>query len=88
MVTWQQHPSCPVGSTILTYSESSNPASPHFAAQTKLFSQKKWLTDRFCQSQINADPHLQVVTGTGRGAVARQGGGKVPGGRPPGPGPG
>jgi acyl-homoserine-lactone acylase len=66
VVTWQKNSPCPVGSTILTYSESSNPSSPHFADQTKLFSKKRWLTDRFCQSQIAADPHLQVDTVTSR----------------------
>jgi acyl-homoserine-lactone acylase len=64
VVTWN-NTSCPVGATILTYSESSNPTSPHFADQTKLFSQKKWLTDRFCEAQINADPHLTITTVTG-----------------------
>ncbi len=64
VVTWNGT-ACPVGATILTYSESSNPASPHFADQTRLFSQKKWLTDRFCNSAIAADPHLQVITLTG-----------------------
>jgi acyl-homoserine-lactone acylase len=62
VVTWAKNSSCPVGSTILTYSESSNPSSPHFADQTKLFSKKQFLPDRFCQSQIAADSHLQVVT--------------------------
>jgi acyl-homoserine-lactone acylase len=62
IVTWQKGSPCPVGSTILTYSESSNPSSPHFADQTKLFSKKQFLPDRFCQSQIAADPHLQVMT--------------------------
>src|SRR6516225_7554864 len=62
VVTWQPGSSCPVGSTILTYSESSNPTSPHFADQTKLFSKKQFLPDRFCQSQISADPHPQVAT--------------------------
>jgi len=66
VVTWQPHSACPVGSTILTYSESSNPASPHFADQTKLFSNKQFLPDRFCPKQIAADPHLQVVTVTSR----------------------
>ena len=60
VVTWN-NTSCPVGETILTYSESSNPSSPHFADQTKLFSQKKWLTDRFCEAQIRSDPHLTVT---------------------------
>lgn len=62
VVTWRPGSACPVGSTILTYSESSNPTSPHFADQTKLFSKKHWLRDRFCQSQIAADPNLQVTT--------------------------
>ena len=62
IVTWQKNAPCPVGSTILTYSESSNPTSAHFADQTKLFSKKQFLPDRFCQSQIAADPHLQVMT--------------------------
>jgi acyl-homoserine-lactone acylase len=62
VVSWTKNSRCPVGSTILTYSESSNPASPHFADQTKLFSKKHWLPNLFCQAQIAADPHLQVVT--------------------------
>ena len=65
VVTWGAHSSCPVGSTILTYSESSNPASPHFADQTKLFSRKQFVPDEFCEQQIAADPHLQVTTVTG-----------------------
>jgi acyl-homoserine-lactone acylase len=52
---------CPEGQTILTYSESSNPTSPHFADQTKLFSHKEFLPDRFCQSQIMSDPNLKVT---------------------------
>src|SRR6266704_1210917 len=65
VVTWPAHGTCPVGATIVTYSESSNPASPHFADQTKLFSKKRFLPDRFCPSQIAADPNLQTVTVTG-----------------------
>jgi len=64
VVTWNDTP-CPAGATILTYSESSNRTSPHYADQTALFSHKKFLPDRFCQSQIMADPHLQVTTVTG-----------------------
>jgi acyl-homoserine-lactone acylase len=60
VVTWNNS-SCPEGRTILTYSESSNPASPHFADQTMLFSHKQFLPDRFCQSQIMSDPRLQVT---------------------------
>jgi acyl-homoserine-lactone acylase len=65
VVTWPSRGACPVGSTILSYSESSNPASPHFADQTKLFSRKQFLPDRFCAAQIAADPNLQVTTVTG-----------------------
>jgi acyl-homoserine-lactone acylase len=65
VVTWPAHGACPVGSTILTYSESSNPTSPHFADQTKLFSKKEFLPDRFCPAQIAADPSLQTVTVAG-----------------------
>lgn len=65
VVTWPANSSCPVGFTILTYSESSNPESPYFADQTKLFSRKQWLPDRFCPAQIAADPHLTVITVTG-----------------------
>jgi len=65
VVTWPKTGTCPDGSTILTYSESSNPASPHFADQTKLFSEKQFLPDRFCPAQIAADPNLRVVTVTG-----------------------
>ncbi len=64
VVTWNDS-ACPVGATILTYSESSNPASPHYADQTRLFSRKQWLPDRFCESQIRADPQLRVTTVTG-----------------------
>jgi acyl-homoserine-lactone acylase len=65
VVTWGDESSCPAASTILSYSESSNAASPHFADQTRLFSNKQFLPDRFCESQIAADPHLQLTTITG-----------------------
>lgn len=52
---------CPKVSTILTYSQSENPKSPHYADQTKLFSQKKWVRDRFCKGQIARDPNLRVI---------------------------
>jgi acyl-homoserine-lactone acylase len=65
VVTWPAHGTCPDAATIVTYSESSNPASPHFADQTKLFSNKEFLPDRFCPAQIAADPNLQTITVTG-----------------------
>ncbi|HEY2671904.1 MAG TPA: penicillin acylase family protein [Rugosimonospora sp.] len=54
-------PQGPSTRTILTYSESSNPRSPHYADQTALFSRKQWVTERFTEAEIRADPHLQTT---------------------------
>jgi acyl-homoserine-lactone acylase len=55
--------SCPVDTrTILTYSQSTNPDSPYFADQTRMFSNKEWVNEAYCESQIAADPNLQVQT--------------------------
>ena len=59
-VTWGRR-SCPKASTILTYSLSENPESPHRADQTRLFSRKRWVRDRFCESEIRRSPQLQVT---------------------------
>jgi len=45
---------CPDARTILTYSQSTNPQSKHFADQTKLYSGGGWVTDRFCENDIAA----------------------------------
>ncbi len=58
---------CPKVSTILTYSQSDNPDSAHYDDQTRLFSKKHWVRDRFCENQIASDPKLQV-TNLGGGA--------------------
>lgn len=52
---------CPVARTLLTYSQSSNPNSPHFSDQTRLFSGEKWVTARFCEKDILSSPTLKVV---------------------------
>ncbi|MEV3861286.1 penicillin acylase family protein [Streptomyces sp. NPDC050095] len=52
---------CPVARTLLTYSQSSNPDSPHYSDQTRLFSRKKWVTERFCERDILRSPALRVV---------------------------
>ncbi|WP_258177269.1 penicillin acylase family protein [Streptomyces solincola] len=52
---------CPVARTLLTYSQSSNPLSPHFSDQTRLFSGERWVRARFCERDILADPELRVV---------------------------
>jgi acyl-homoserine-lactone acylase len=43
---------CPIGGSVLTYSESDNPSSPHHTDQTRLFSRKRWVPDTFCQRAI------------------------------------
>ncbi|MGX6739405.1 penicillin acylase family protein [Streptomyces xantholiticus] len=52
---------CPVARTVLTYSQSSNPASPHYRDQTALFSDGEWVTSRFCERDIMRSPELEVV---------------------------
>ncbi|GGR26888.1 penicillin acylase family protein [Streptomyces roseolus] len=52
---------CPVARTLLTYSQSSNPASPHHADQTKLYAGERWVTSRFCERDILRSPALKVV---------------------------
>ena len=43
------------GSTV-----NNNPKSPHFADQTKMFSDKRWVDMRFCRREIQTDPRLEV----------------------------
>ncbi|MFJ9586003.1 penicillin acylase family protein [Streptomyces acidicola] len=52
---------CPVARTLLTYSQSSNPNSPHYSDQTRLFSGERWVTSRFCEKDILSSPKLRVV---------------------------
>ncbi|MEU3980776.1 penicillin acylase family protein [Streptomyces sp. NPDC026672] len=59
-VGWGRGP-CPVARTLLTYSQSSNPDSAHHADQTRLFSDGRWVTSRFCEKDILASPALRVV---------------------------
>ncbi|WP_406437723.1 penicillin acylase family protein [Streptomyces sp. NBC_01613] len=48
--------------TVLTYGQSANPASPHYTDQTRLFSRKQWVTERFTEAEITGDPALKVTT--------------------------
>ncbi|MFF4521220.1 penicillin acylase family protein [Streptomyces bluensis] len=59
-VSWDGS-SCPVARTLLTYSQSSNPNSPHYSDQTRLFSGERWVTSRFCEKDILSSPKLTVV---------------------------
>ncbi|MEF9881153.1 penicillin acylase family protein [Streptomyces sp. P9-A4] len=52
---------CPVARTLLSYSQSSNPASPHYSDQTRLYGAERWVTSRFCEKDILRSPALRVV---------------------------
>ncbi|MFI5980152.1 penicillin acylase family protein [Streptomyces sp. NPDC051555] len=52
---------CPVARTLLSYSQSSNPNSPYYADQTRLFSGERWVTSRYCEKDILTSPALRVV---------------------------
>lgn len=51
---------CPDARTLLTYSQSENPKSPHLSDQTRRYAQKRWVTSRFCERDILASPELRV----------------------------
>jgi acyl-homoserine-lactone acylase len=51
----------PVGRSLMTYSQSSNPSSPNYSDQTKLFSQKQSKPILFDEAAIQADPNLKVT---------------------------
>jgi acyl-homoserine-lactone acylase len=48
--------------TLLTYSESANPNSSHHTDQTLLFAHGRWVTERFSETEIAADPRLLTTT--------------------------
>ncbi|MFI1680646.1 penicillin acylase family protein [Streptomyces sp. NPDC020607] len=52
---------CPEARTLLSYSQSSNPNSPHYSDQTTLYGKERWVTSRFCEKDILRDPELKVV---------------------------
>jgi acyl-homoserine-lactone acylase len=52
----------PESRAILTYSQSTDPTSPFFADQTRLFSRKDWVPMRFTESDILSDPELRAYT--------------------------
>jgi acyl-homoserine-lactone acylase len=69
VVTWNNG-SCPDARTILTYSQSTNPGSPFYSDQTKLFSKKKWVPDLFCRAAVVKGTKLITRIASGRKAVS------------------
>jgi acyl-homoserine-lactone acylase len=65
VVTWADGDPCPQAATVLTYSESDNPASPHYDDQTKLFSRRQWATAYFCPAQVTAHAVSTTVVSEG-----------------------
>ncbi|MFF3018546.1 penicillin acylase family protein [Streptomyces sp. NPDC057939] len=51
----------PQALSVLAYSQSADPSSPHHCDQTKLFSAGGWVTERFTEDLIAASPALRVV---------------------------
>ncbi|MED7947568.1 penicillin acylase family protein [Streptomyces sp. BE20] len=53
---------CPDAKTLLAYSQSADPTSPHHSDQTRLLSNQQWITSRFCEKDILQSPDLEVLT--------------------------
>lgn len=64
-VGWKSGSTCPQAATVLTYSESANARSPHYADQTVLFSRKQWLPAWFCGRQVAAHAVSTTVLRSG-----------------------
>jgi acyl-homoserine-lactone acylase len=54
-------PSGPDARAIVTYSQSTDPASPHFADMTNLFANYGWVKMPFAEGEIRRDPNLKVL---------------------------
>jgi acyl-homoserine-lactone acylase len=50
----------PSGRLLLTYSQSTNPNSPYYADQTRVYSAKGWDSIKYTRSQLAADPNLRT----------------------------
>ncbi len=53
VVTWDES-DCPIADTILTHSQSTDPASPHYGDQTPEYADKRWVRFPFCAEDIAA----------------------------------
>ncbi|MEU6625441.1 penicillin acylase family protein [Streptomyces litmocidini] len=50
----------PEAYSVMAYSQSADPSSPHHADQTRLFSAGGWVTERYTEEQIAASPALRT----------------------------
>jgi|TARA_Y100000310_G_scaffold343326_1_gene450436 acyl-homoserine-lactone acylase len=60
VVTWDDDGN-PDANVVLTYSQSQQPESPHFADQTRLYSKGEWVKLPFTEEQIGQDPQLTTL---------------------------
>ncbi|MBK7976276.1 MAG: penicillin acylase family protein [Deltaproteobacteria bacterium] len=60
-VTWDDG-DCPIADTILTHSQSTDPASPHYGDQTALYSRKEWIRFPYCEAEITAHQVGETLT--------------------------
>ncbi|MBP2334767.1 acyl-homoserine-lactone acylase [Saccharothrix coeruleofusca] len=51
----------PEAHSLMTYSQSTDPSSPHHADQTALFSRGDWVRERFTEKDIHSSPALRIV---------------------------
>jgi acyl-homoserine-lactone acylase len=72
VVTWGKG-ACPNARTILTYSESTNPSSPFFSDQTKMFSRKKWVRDLFCWGAVRRGTKTYTRVAQGKATFVLKG---------------
>ncbi len=63
-VTWDES-ECPVAFAVLTYSQSTNPESPHYSDWTELVSGKGWNDMPYCATDIEAAKIDEIVISTG-----------------------
>ena len=59
-VTWDDS-DCPDASAVLTYSQSTDAASPHFADMTRVYSAEEWVDLPFCAEEVEADTVSEIV---------------------------
>lgn len=53
VVSWDES-DCPIADTILTHSQSTDPASPYYGDQTREYAAKRWVRFPFCEADIAA----------------------------------
>ncbi|MDQ1812811.1 acylase [Massilia sp. CCM 9210] len=64
----------PQAQAVLAYGQSVDPASPHYADQTELYSRKSWPTLPFTETQIAADPAYKRIAISHKGKSAAKAG--------------